>query len=156
MVVGGIAAVVKVLRAHNATYAPKVTIRLLIAGMIDGKPQMYRIEMSGFMIHGDFSMPTSTRQFGYPDSRGYDGTDPDRGVEVVGIDESVRRFQKVLPEWNQGDDVSVARRPVSIEASDTFATQMVGPPIATIVIDRKGIPWIDKGACRWEPEPHKK
>lgn len=50
LIVGAIAAVVKVLRAHNATYAPDATIQLLAAGMIDGKLQMYRVEMSGIVM----------------------------------------------------------------------------------------------------------
>jgi hypothetical protein len=58
-------------------------------------------------------------------------------------------------EWNKGDDISVARRLVSVEASDTIASQYVGVPISTIVIDKKGARWIDKGACTWEPEPRK-
>jgi hypothetical protein len=156
LIVGSIAAVVKVLRAHSATYAPDATIQLLIAGAIDGKLQMYRVEMSGIMIYGDYSLPRSTRRYGYPESRGHDDTDRNRGIEVIGIDDSVKRFQRVLPEWSKGDDISVARRLVSIEASDTVASQAVGAPIATIVIDKKGAHWIDKGVCTWEPAPVRK
>jgi hypothetical protein len=157
LVVGAIGAVVKVLRAHNATYAPPdATIQLILGGKIDGKLQMYRVEMSGIQIYGDFSFARSSRRFGYPQSRGHDGTDPNRGIEVIGISDSVRRFQTILPEWNKGDDVSVARRLISIEASDTVASQAVGGPISTIVIDKKGNRWIDRGVCTWEPAGSKK
>jgi hypothetical protein len=156
LIVGSIAAVVKVLKAHSATYAPDATIQLLIAGMIDGKLQMYRVEMSGILIYGDDSLTRSTRQYGYPESRGHDDTDRNRGIEVIGIDDSVKRFHRVLPEWSEGDDISVARRLVSIEASDTVASQAVGTPISTIVIDKKGAHWVDTGVCTWEPAPIRK
>ncbi len=156
LVVGAIGAVVKVLRAHNATYAPDATIQLILGGMIDGKLQMYRIEMSGVQIYGDFSFAESTRRFGYPESRGHDGTDPNRGIEVIGISDSVRRFQSILPEWSKGDDVSVARRLVAIEASDSIASRAVGGPISAIAIDKKGNRWIERGVCTWEPAGRKK
>jgi hypothetical protein len=151
VVVGAMGAVVKVLRGRRATTLPNDTIQLLLAGKIDGKLRMYREEMSRIQIQGDFVLPGSSRNFGYPESRGHDGTDPNRGIEIIGISDTARRFQAALPEWNKGDDVSVASRLVAIEASDTSASEFVGVPISAIVIDKKGNHWIHKGACTWEP-----
>jgi hypothetical protein len=151
VVVAADAAVVKVLKARRTASDPNVPIQLLIGGMIDGKLQMFRIEMVGMSIQGDYSFANSTRRIAYPESRGYNGTDPNRGIELIGIRDSAMRFQASLPEWNKGDDVTVARRLVAVEASDTVASHFVGPPISTIVIDKKGIRWVDKGACEWNP-----
>jgi hypothetical protein len=144
-------AVVKVLTARRTASDPNVQIQLLIGGMIDGKLQMFRINMTGMTIHGNIAMPTTTQRIAYPESRGYNGTDPNRGIEIIGINDSAKRFETVLPEWNRGDDVSVARRLVAVEASDSRAAQFVGPPISTIVIDKKGMRWVDKGVCNWNP-----
>jgi hypothetical protein len=150
--VAAVAAVVKVLKARGVTSDLRLPgVQLLIAGMIDGKLQMIRVEIDGVSIQGMYAMPTSSRRIAYPESRGHNGTDPKRGVEPIGIYDSIQRFQKISPEWNAGDDVTVSRRLVAIEASDRLVSQAVGPPIATIVIDKKRAHWIDKGACDWTP-----
>ena len=144
-------AVVKVLKARMTASDPNVSVQLLIGGMIDGKLQMLRIEQTGMAIRGDYAMSISTRRIAYPESRGYNGTDPNRGIVTIGISDSDKRFETVLPEWNRGDDATVARRLVAVEASDIAASQFVGPPISTIVINKKGIRWVDKGVCEWNP-----
>lgn len=151
VVVAAESAVVKILKVRRLTSDPNQEVQLLIAGKIDGELQMIRIEFSGMSIAGDHALPTSTRRITYPESRGHDGTDPNRGVEPIGISDTIQRFQRVSPEWKSGDDISVSRRLVSIEASDTAASRAVGPPIATIVINKKGARWIDRGTCEWNP-----
>jgi hypothetical protein len=81
----------------------------------------------------------------------FDRSDPNRGVEAIGMSESIRRFQKISLEWKSGDDVTVSRRLVAVEASDSMASHFVGPPIATISIDKRGARWIDRGLCDWNP-----
>jgi hypothetical protein len=154
IVVRAIGSIVKTLRAHGATKGlPNDAIQLLIAGNIDGQLQLVRVELSGVQIHGDFSFPSATRQYSYPQSRGHDGTDPNRGIEVIGIGDAVQRFQTVLPEWKkEKNNMVIARRFVAIEASDSAAYRFVGPPISTLVIDSRGTHWIEKGVCTWEPE----
>ena len=143
VVVGAQTAIVKVLKARQVTSDSNLPIQLLIAGRIDGKLQMVRFEVGGMFIQGYYSVPTSTRRIAYPESRGYNGTDPNRGVELIGIAETAQRFQNISPEWRRGDDITVSKRLVAIEASDTVASRFVGPPIATIVVRAKGARWID-------------
>lgn len=150
-VVGAESAVARILKARRITSDSNLPVELLIAGEIDGKLQMFRIEIGGMSINGDYSIPTSTRRIAYPESRGYDGTDPARGIEAIGMTETVKKFQKISPEWKNGDDITVSRRLVAIEASDTVASRFVGPPIATIVVDKRGARWVDKGVCDWNP-----
>jgi hypothetical protein len=152
LVAGAQSTITKVLLAHHVARNPTVPIQLLIAGMIDGKLQMVRIDETGMEIAGNVSLMNSTRMIQYPEDRGYKGSDPNRGVEILGINDTAERFRKLLPEWNMGDDVAVATRLVAVEASDTKASQFVGPPISTIEIDKKGVRWVDKGACDWIPE----
>ena len=148
IVVAAESSVTQVLRHRNAAYDPNVPISLIFGGMINGKLQMFKVEMSGMQIAGDFAMPARTRRIAFPESRGYDGTDPNRAIEVIGISDTVKRFQKLLPMWNEGDDVAVGRRLVAIEASDGVASAFVGGPITTVVINKKGLHWIDAGACQ--------
>lgn len=156
VVVAAESAVVKVLKARVTASDPNVSVQLLIGGMIGGKLQMFRIEETGMAIRGDYAMSMSTRRIGYPESRGYNGSDPNRGIETIGISDSAKRFETVLPEWNRDNDVTVARRLVAVEASDTVASRFVGPPISTIVINKKGIRWVDKGLCEWNPSKSSK
>jgi len=120
-------ALTKVLLAHHIASNPTIPIELLIAGTVDGKLQMVRIDETGWTIQGNIAFANSTRHIGYPESRGYKGTDPNRGFEILGINDTAGRFQKLLPGWTMGDDA------------------------ATIVIDKKGVKWVDKGVCEWTP-----
>lgn len=138
VVVGAESAVVKVLKARRITSDSNLRVQLLVAGKIEGKLQMFRIEIGGMSIQGNYSLPTSTRRIAYPESRGYNGTDSNRGVELIGIPETAQRFQKISPEWKSGDDVTVSRRLVAIEASDTVASQFVGPPNCNHCNQQKG------------------
>ena len=148
VVVAAEAALVKVLNKRDALSDSNMRVQMIIAGNIDGRIQMFRVEMNGMNIHGVFAMPSSMRQFGYPESRGHDGSDPNRGIEVIGLDSSVKTFKTLDPAWNQGNDLVVARRLVAIEASDTEASKYVGPPFSSVAVDKKGVHWIDKGPCK--------
>lgn len=140
-----------------AGYDPKLNMSLLIAGIIDGNVSMSRITTiptPGFR-NPPLVGSNATRQFevDYPKDRGRDGGDPNRPIEILGVKDAISRFQLILPmEWNLGDDASVARRLVAIEASDTASSAVVGPPISLITIDKNGPRWIDKGLCQWEPK----
>lgn len=147
MVVGVESAVARILAARHATSDKNASVVLIIAGMFNGELRMYRIENSGMQIAGDYSMPMASRRIEYPRDRGRNGADPNRGIEVIGIEDAVKRYQDVLPEWSVGDDVSVARRLVAVEAADSKDSVFVGPPISTVVVTKKGIRWINKGAC---------
>ena len=151
VIVSAESAVAEVLKARHVSTDPEVPIDLLIAGVIDGKLQMVKVEMSGMAIRGLLSLPMSTRRIAYPESRGHDGTDPNRAIELVGVTDTLSRFQRIFPAWNMGDNISVSRRLVAIEASDTVASRVVGPPISTIIVDKRGARWIEKGACDWDP-----
>jgi hypothetical protein len=148
VVVAAEAALVKVLKKRDALSDPGMKVEMIIAGTIDGRIQMYRVEMTGMRILGEYSMPNMMRQYGYPDSRGHDGSDPNRGIEVIGWDSSVKKFKALDPAWNQGNDLVVARRLVAIEASDTEASKYVGAPFSSVSVDKKGVHWIDKGPCK--------
>jgi hypothetical protein len=151
LVVGAESAVVKVLKARRSASDPDVVVQLLIAGKIDGKLQMVKSEFRGVTIQGEYSLPNLSHRVAYPQDRGHDDTNPNRGVELLGMYEPAERFQKLLPEWNLGDDVAVSRRLVAVETADTKDSQAVGPPIATIVVTKRGARWINKGVCNWDP-----
>jgi len=37
-----------------------------------------------------------------------------------------------------------------------YIPQFVGPPISTIIINKEGMQWIDRGKCDWDvPKPEK-
>jgi hypothetical protein len=151
------AALVKTLLAHGSTSNAKMPIDIIIAGMIEGKLQMVRETTNGVQIQGDYSMPMSSRRITYPQDRGYNGSDPNRGIETPGLEDVIDRFKRILPkEWNKGSDVELARRLVAIEASDTLDGRFVGAPISTIIIKKKGMQWIDKGECDWDVPTSKK
>lgn len=150
VVVGAESAITQILKARHTASEANASIELIIAGMVNGKLQMYRIEQLGAQISGDYSMAMSSRRIEYPRDRGYKGSDANRGIEVIGIDDTVKRFQAVLAErreWSVGDDVAVARRLVAIEAADSRDSIFVGPPITTVVVSKNGIRWVNKGAC---------
>jgi hypothetical protein len=147
LVVGAEAALVQVLNKRNSLSDPNFNVALIVAGKIGGKLQMFREELVGMTIFREYSMPSAMRRIAYPESRGYNGSDRNRGFEVIGISDAIKRFQKILPDWNKGDDVSVAKRLVGIEASDASGSRFVGPPISAVIIDKKGVRWIDKGVC---------
>jgi len=151
VLIAGETSIVKVLKAQNATSNRNMPIQLLVAGPIDGELRMVRVDIGGMAIQGDYSIPTSTRRITYPEDRGYNGSNRDRGVEILGIGDTARKFQAILPDWNLGDDVGVANRLVAIEASDSTASQFVGAPISTIVVNRDGAKLINKGLCDWSP-----
>lgn len=148
MVVAAESALVQVLRKRHATSDPTFNVALILAGTIDGKLQMFREEMAGMTIVREYSMPNAMRRIAYPESRGYNGTDRNRGIEAIGLTDAIRKFQATDPDWSKGDDIRVAKRLVEIEAADPIGSQYVGKPISTVVIDKKGIRWIDKGACQ--------
>jgi len=156
VVVPAIGAVVKVLQAHNATYTPDATIQLLIGGMIDGTLKMCRVEMFGFQITGQFSYARGSRQYCYPDALTDVGHDLNRDIEVIGLDQAIKSFKKQSPDWNRGKDAKVASRLISVEANDPDASKFVAPPITIVSVDKKGVHWVDKGPCTWEPEPYRK
>src|SRR6185437_8683046 len=145
-------AVTKVLKARNVTSDSSLQpVDLLIGGVIDGKLQMVRSEVSGVFIAVVFSVPGSTRRIAYPASRGYSGSDPNRGVEQLGFSDAANRFRQIFSAWKTGDNATVSTRLVAIEASDTADSRFVGAPISTIVIDKHGARWIERGACDWIP-----
>jgi len=150
IVVAADGALVKMLKARSATSDMNMPIDLLIAGMIDGKLQMIRETSEGMRIQGPFATPKKSGRITYPDGRGHDHIDPNRGIEPLGLENAINKFKTVLPEWDKGGDVDVARRLVAIEASDTRDSQFVGPPISTIIIDKEGMQWIDRGKCDWD------
>jgi hypothetical protein len=157
IVVAAHAALVKTLQARSSTRDDKMPIDLVIAGMIDGKLQMVHETTNGMQIQGDYSIPMSSRHITYPQDRGYNGSDPNRGIETPGLEDVIDRFKRILPkEWNKGSDVELARRLVAIEASDALDARYVGEPISTIIINKKGMQWIDKGTCDWNVPTSKK
>lgn len=147
VVVGAESAVARILTARHATSDRNGSVALIVAGVVNGVLQMYRIENWGMQMAGDYSMPMAARRIEYPRDRGHNGSDPNRGIETIGIDDSIKRYQDVLPEWSAGGDVSVARRLVAVEAADSRDSAFVGPPISTVIVTKKGIRWINKGAC---------
>lgn len=136
-------------------YNQTVSAGMIVAGRIEKKLVMYRIEIA-------ITPPTpqapgrpsfAMRRIAYPESRGYEGTDPKRGFEIIGITDAISRFRSLLPrEWNSGSDVEVAKRLIAVEASDSIGDQFVGAPISIIIVNNSGIHWIDKGVCQWEPQ----
>ena len=142
------ASITKVLISKHAQYAPNAPIQMLIAGWWDGELRLARWEMNGLRIIGDYSLPDNVRQYEYPDVRGHDGTDPNRGIETIGMDEAIKAFKASTPGWNKGSDHAVAERLVTVEINDPNAKQYVGKPISTIVVTKGGIKWKHRGACK--------
>jgi hypothetical protein len=148
LVVAAEQALADVLRNRRTASDPTFNVALILAGTIDGKLQMFREEMVGMTIYREYSMPSAMRRIAYPESRGYNGTDRNRGIEVIGLTAAINKFQTTNRDWKKGDDVTVAKRLVGIEVADPMDSRYVGDPISTVAIDKKGIRWIDKGACQ--------
>ena len=145
---GADAALVKILKARQLASDPSVDVGMLIAGMIDGKLQMVVVENFGYQIVGQFSLPQESRRFAYPDSRGHDGTDPNRGIEVVGLNSAIKRSQVASPDWSKGEDTDVATHLIALETQDSQDSQYVGMPLSEVVVTEHGVKWISKGACQ--------
>jgi len=144
-------AVSKVLQKRRMVRDPNVPVQLIVAGMISGKLKMVRFETVGMQIAGNVALPTSTSRIVFPDNRGNDGSYPNRAMAMIGIGNAISRFQRVYPDWNKGDDITVARLLVAVEASDAVSSQFVGAPISTIVVNKKGVRWVDRGVCQENP-----
>ena len=151
LIVGADAALVKILQARHLASDSTVNVGMLIAGMIDGKLRMIRVEDFGYQIFGQFSSAQGSRRIVYPDSRGHDGTDPKRGVEVIGLDSAIKRSRAGSPDWSKGNDTDVARNLISLETQDPQDSLFVGTPISEVVVTADGLKWINKGACK---NPH--
>lgn len=147
LIVGADAALAKILQARHRASDSSVNMGMLIAGMIDGKLQMIRVENFGYQIFGQFSDPQWSRRIVYPDSRGYNGTDPNRGVEVMGFDNAIKRSRAASPDWSKGEDTDVARNLITLETQDPQDSLFVGTPISEVVVTADGLKWINKGAC---------
>jgi hypothetical protein len=147
IIVAAEAALVRILKARGQSSDSSINVALIIAGKIDGKLQMIREELGGIGISGDFSYPQRSRRIAYPESAGYGGSDPKRGIEVVGINNTVKRFQSSKPDWNSGTDEDVAKRLITVETNDANDSVFVGQPISEIVIKRNDTHWINKGEC---------
>lgn len=148
LIVGADAALVKILQARHLASDSSVNVGMLIAGMIDGKLQMIRVENFGYQIFGQFSGAQGSRRIVYPDSRGYDGTDPNRGIEIIGFDNAIKRSRAASPDWSKGKDTDVARDLITLETQDPQDSQYVGTPLSEVVVTKHGVKWISKGACQ--------
>jgi ATP-dependent protease HslVU (ClpYQ) peptidase subunit len=146
--VASVAALVKVLKARGSLSDASVSVGLIIAGKIDGKLQMIRMEIWGMTIAGDFAVSQMSRHIAYPESRGHDGTNPNRRIEIIGFNNAIKRLQASSSDWNKGNDLVVARRLVEFETDDPEDSRFVGAPISEIVINKHGIKWIGKGKCQ--------
>jgi hypothetical protein len=142
--------------AGAPVFDPKVGVSLIIGGAVDGELAMARITYTPIRPIPN-TPETRWSRFAtstviYPQMRGYAGTNPDWGLEVIGISDAISRFQRGLATWGpSGDDIGFVTGLVEIEAGDRESSQFVGLPISTIVIDENGPRWISKGACEWDP-----
>jgi hypothetical protein len=119
IVVAAEAAVAKVVKARGRQSDPSIPIELLIAGNIGGKLQMFHITMNGMVLYGAYAMPNQTRRIAYPESRGYGGTDPNRGIEFLAYSGAAKAFQTKTKDWTRLDDVTLARKLVTVEATES-------------------------------------
>jgi hypothetical protein len=140
-------ALVQVLKARHRLSENDLDVTLIIAGTIDGKLEMIRQDIQGVGIMGDYSIPEVSRRITYPDARGYEGSDPNRGIEVVGFKNAIDRLRASSPKWNKGEDASVAAHLVNLETQDHDDSKYVGAPISEVVINEHGIKWVKTGMC---------
>jgi hypothetical protein len=118
VIVPASASITKLLISKHARYAANAPIQMFVAGWWDAQLRLVRWEMNGLRIVGDYSVPDNVRDYGYPDVRDYNGTDPNRGVETIGMDEAIKAFKASNPGWNKGGDSAVAERLVNVEIND--------------------------------------
>lgn len=147
LIVAAQSALVRIVKARKLLSDSNVNVGLIIAGEIDRKLQMIEVEIDGVSIAGDYSLPQTSRRIAYPESAGHDGTDPKRGIEVLGFGNAIKRFQ-LTPGWSNGNDELVAKRLITLETQDANDSLYVGLPISEIVIKRHGTRWISKGDCQ--------
>lgn len=148
IIVRASASITKVLNLKHMQYATNAPIQMFIAGWIDGELKLVRWEMNGLLISGDYSLPQGVRSYEYPDTRPNDGTDPNRGIETIGMDKAIKDFKAKTPKWDKGSDRTVAQRLVNVEISDPEAKEYVGAPTSTVVVTKGGIKWNQRGVCK--------
>ena len=151
LIVGADAALFKILQARQRSSDQSLSVAMLIAGEIDGKLQMIRVENFGFQASGQFMGAQGSRRIVYPESRGYGGTDPNRGIEILGFDNAIKRFKASSPDWSRGNNADLARNFITLESQDPQDSKYVGVPISEVVITKRGAKWVHKGACQVGP-----
>lgn len=135
-------ALMKTLQARHYAPDPAMNVGMIIAGQIDGKLEMIRI---GEIVTNRYTV--STTRFVYPKDRGHDGSDPNRGIEIIGRENAIKRLRSASSDWRKGKDKYVASKLVTLETQDPQDSQFVGLPISEIIVTKRGMRWVSRGAC---------
>jgi hypothetical protein len=132
-------------------YDTGLNVSVIFAGLADGKPSLTRMDIRRVPLtpptQGS-STDFTTSVVEYPERRG-----PKRAIEIIGAANAISRFKTLSPrDWNSGSDLEVATRLIAIEARDPASSPFAGGPVSSLRIDSKGVHWIQKGLCTWEPQ----
>jgi hypothetical protein len=138
----------RVIKARGQSSDSNVYAGMIIAGKIDGKLQMIREEIRGVRLEGGVSVAQKSQRIAYPEARGHNGTDPHRGIEVVGAKKAIERSSRHSVDWAKGEDGKVARHLIELETEDPEDSGSVGLPISEVQVTERGIKWISKGECQ--------
>ena len=127
----------------RSVYDPALGITMIVVSIIENDLFMYRLQYRSIVPPGPGYERFSYQEIQYPTTE-----QANFAIELGGIFDTANRFRMIDQNWNAGGDVATARRLIAIEASDTVASRFVGTPITTVVIDKTGVKWEDKGVCQ--------